>query len=104
MIIAVCRIYQKNNGFFPTTEQGLQALVTKPSMSPIPEHWTALSDRVPIDPWGQEYHYECDDPSSNDPKVIRIISAGKDLTFGTEDDLTSTSEPPPLTFRERMAR
>lgn len=102
-IMSVCRMYQINNGFFPTTEQGLQALVTMPSTKPVPEHWTALADCVPKDPWGQEYHYVCDDPFSNDPKVIHIISAGKDGTLHTEDDL-NLFETTPLTFRERLKR
>lgn len=103
MIVSVCRIYQINNGLFPTTEQGLRALVKMPTTEPIPEHWTALADCVPKDPWGQEYHYVCDDPFCKDPKVIHIISAGKDGILHTEDDL-NLCEATPLTFRERLNR
>lgn len=103
VIRTLLKYYKRNNGFFPTTEQGLSALVKIPSTEPIPGHWTALADRVPRDPWGQEYHYECDDPFSKDPMVIRIISSGKDGTLHTEDDL-NLSEEKPLTFRERLNR
>ena len=41
----------------PTTEQGLQALVTMPTADPKPQHWKKLMDSVPLDPWGQPYVY-----------------------------------------------
>jgi general secretion pathway protein G len=104
MILSLCDMYRINNGFYPTTEQGLLAFVREPHTKPIPDKWTALADQVPKDPWGKEYRYECDDPYGNDRKSIRIISAGKDGTFATEDDLILPIKPAPMTFRERLSR
>ena len=51
--------YFLDNGRYPTTEQGLQALVQKPSSSPVPKNYPANGylDTVPADPWGNEYIY-----------------------------------------------
>lgn len=51
------KLYKLDNRRYPTTEQGLAALVTKPSAAPIPESWKQLLDKVPVDPWGQPYQY-----------------------------------------------
>ncbi len=54
-------LYERDNGFFPTTEQGLQALVEKPSTEPAPENWHQggylEKGKVPLDPWKQPYVY-----------------------------------------------
>ncbi|MBZ0253347.1 MAG: type II secretion system major pseudopilin GspG [Candidatus Methylomirabilis sp.] len=53
-------LYKLDNGFYPTTEQGLQALVQKPSGGgPVPQNWNpeGYLPNVPIDPWGKEYVY-----------------------------------------------
>ncbi len=52
------KFYELDNGRLPTTEQGLSALVTKPDIAPIPEHWNGpYLDKDPIDPWGRPYIY-----------------------------------------------
>src|SRR5467141_2704388 len=51
------KLYESMNGFLPTTEQGLQALVTQPSSEPRPTHWYQLFKEVPKDPWGSFYIY-----------------------------------------------
>jgi len=52
-------IFKLENGFYPTTEQGLQALVTKPSVGRIPERYKVggYIRKIPLDPWGQPYLY-----------------------------------------------
>jgi general secretion pathway protein G len=50
-------MYKLDNGFYPTTDQGIDALVTKPSTPPIPNNWQATLPRKPMDPWGRAYHY-----------------------------------------------
>jgi len=54
-------LYERDNGFFPTTEQGLQALVEQPSTEPSPENWHhggyLEKGKVPLDPWKQPYVY-----------------------------------------------
>lgn len=65
-------LYKLDNGFYPTTDQGLQALVSKPSAQPVPRNWKSegyLQD-LPVDPWGQTYQY------LNDSERLRIFSFG----------------------------
>jgi general secretion pathway protein G len=52
-------LYRLDNGRYPTQEQGLRALVEKPTVDPIPNNWKGggYMDRVPVDPWGKEYQY-----------------------------------------------
>lgn len=54
-------LYERDNGTFPTTEQGLKALVEKPSGEPVPRKWHEggylEKGRVPLDPWGNAYVY-----------------------------------------------
>lgn len=50
-------LYKLDNGFYPSTDQGLKALVSKPSSPPIPKHWRAYLKNLPIDPWDNQYLY-----------------------------------------------
>ena len=52
-------LYKLDNFVYPTTDQGLEALVSKPSGSPEPRNWRqgGYLDRLPKDPWGEPYHY-----------------------------------------------
>ena len=52
-------LYKLDNGFYPSTSQGIQALVTKPSGSPEPQNWASggYLKKLPIDPWNKPYHY-----------------------------------------------
>jgi len=58
-IEAALKLYKLDNYAYPTTEQGLEALVTKPQGSPEPKQWKegGYLDRLPIDPWGTTYQY-----------------------------------------------
>ena len=51
------KLYRLDNGRYPSTEQGLAALVTKPQSQPAPSNWQKYLDRLPKDPWGNVYHY-----------------------------------------------
>lgn len=51
------KLYKLDNGRYPTNDQGLQALVTKPTSSPAPTNWKPYLDKVPKDPWGNTYQY-----------------------------------------------
>lgn len=67
-------LYKLDNGRYPTTDQGLQALVTKPTTTPMPRNWKSdgyLQD-VPMDPWGEQYQYV------NDGGKSKIFSFGPD--------------------------
>jgi len=65
-------LYKLDSGRYPTTDQGLQALVTKPTTPPVPRNWKSdgyLQD-IPMDPWGEKYQY------LNDDEKVRIFSFG----------------------------
>ncbi|AGH85638.1 MULTISPECIES: type II secretion system major pseudopilin GspG [Ralstonia solanacearum species complex] len=53
------KLYRLDNGRYPTTEQGLAALVTKPTTEPVPNNWKGggYLERLPKDPWGHPYQY-----------------------------------------------
>ncbi len=50
-------LYKLDNGFYPNTDQGLSALVTKPNSSPMPKHWHQYLPSLPMDPWDVPYLY-----------------------------------------------
>lgn len=50
-------LYKLDNFNYPTTDQGLEALVTKPGGSPEAKNWKKYMDRLPKDPWGEPYQY-----------------------------------------------
>ncbi|MGA8880930.1 MAG: type II secretion system major pseudopilin GspG [Azonexus sp.] len=58
-IMQSLKLYKLDNRRYPTTEQGLVALVHKPSQAPLPQNWSAggYLERLPNDPWGQPYQY-----------------------------------------------
>ena len=56
-IMQALKLYRLDNGRYPTTEQGITALVTKPQSDPVPANWQKYLDRVPKDPWGNVYQY-----------------------------------------------
>lgn len=87
---AALRMYQTNNGRYPTTSQGMEALVTKPGGTPVPKRWVRLMDEVPLDPWQEPYGYKF--PGSQDPTTFELISKGPDMTEGTEDDISSQKD------------
>lgn len=60
------RLYQQDNGRYPTDEQGLLALILKPARAPVPTHWQTggYVDRLPHDPWGHPYRYRLSDDGS----------------------------------------
>jgi general secretion pathway protein G len=78
------KLYESVNGFYPTTEQGLQALVTPPSSEPRPSHWYQLFKEVPKDPWGNNYIYL--NPGRKNPNGYDLYSAGPDRKADTADD------------------
>jgi general secretion pathway protein G len=51
------KLYKIDNQSYPSAEQGLQALVSRPSTGPQPPNWRATLDKLPKDPWGRPYQY-----------------------------------------------
>lgn len=78
------KLYESMNGFLPTTEQGLQALVTQPSSEPKPNRWYQLFKEIPKDPWGNNYIYLS--PGRKNPTGYDLYSAGPDRKADTGDD------------------
>jgi general secretion pathway protein G len=81
--------YELDNGRYPTTEQGLQALVKKPTIPPIPNNWRGpyLQKKIPKDPWGNPYIYKC--PGTHNPSSYDLYSYGPDGKEGGGDDITN---------------
>jgi general secretion pathway protein G len=79
------KLYESLNGFYPTTEQGLRALVVQPDTDPKPTTWKQLYDSVPKDAWHNEYVYRC--PGTRHPDSYDLFSAGRDRKPDTHDDV-----------------
>lgn len=77
--------YYMTNGFYPSTTQGLNALVTAPNGEPKPRRWTQLMESVTKDPWNNDYIYAV--PGKRSPKGFDLYSKGPDGIDGSEDDL-----------------
>ena len=56
-LVQALKLYRLDNQRYPTAEQGLQALVTRPSTAPAPVNWKPYLDKLPNDPWGRSYQY-----------------------------------------------
>ena len=91
-IAAALRIYRLDNGDYPTTDQGLQALVSRPTTPPEPRAWAAdgYLPELPTDPWGNPYVYR----SPGRTGGFDLMSYGKDGAEGGDEldaDLTDAS-------------
>jgi len=85
-IAMVLKLYELDNNNFPTTEQGLNALISKPPTNPAPLNWKGpYLERKPLDPWGNFYQYKC--PGEHNSATFDLYSMGKDGREGTEDDV-----------------
>ena len=56
-IMQALKLYKLDNQRYPTPEQGLAALVQRPSTPPVPGNWKPYLEKLPSDPWGQPYQY-----------------------------------------------
>ena len=79
-LVQALKLYKLDNQRYPSTEQGLQALVAKPSVGQIPPNWKPYLDKLPNDPWGHQYQFA-------NPGVrgeIDVYSLGADGLVGGE--------------------
>ena len=78
--------YRLDNGSYPSTQQGLDALWAKPVTSPEPRNWAGpyLKKRVPQDPWGNPYVYRS--PGESNPDSYDLVSLGSDGSPGGEGE------------------
>ncbi len=83
-LLQALKLYRLDNFRYPTTEQGLNALVTRPSAEPVPPNWKGggYLDRLPKDPWGSPYQYL----SPGVHGEIDVFSFGSDRESGGEGD------------------
>lgn len=79
--------YRVSAGRYPTEQQGLKALVERPTTAPEPGRWVKLMSSIRVDPWGNEFVYRY--PGSRDPATFEIVCLGEDGELGTDDDLSS---------------
>lgn len=56
-LMQALKLYKLDNQRFPTSEQGLQSLVVKPTAGTIPPNWKPYLDKLPNDPWGRPYQF-----------------------------------------------
>jgi len=56
-IMQALKLYRLDNQRYPTAEQGLQALIARPSAGPAPSNWRPYLEKLPNDPWGRPYQY-----------------------------------------------
>jgi general secretion pathway protein G len=78
--------YRLDNGRYPTTEQGLEALQVQPTIEPLPTNWRGpyLRRAVPLDPWGIPYIYLS--PGEVNPRGYDLLSLGADGEPGGEGE------------------
>ncbi|MBN8216629.1 MAG: type II secretion system major pseudopilin GspG [Spirochaetes bacterium] len=76
--------YEADCGRYPTTEQGLEALVAKPTNSPVPQNWQGpyLKKKTYLDPWGRKYNFRS--PSTRAGAMYDLFSFGPDGKEGGE--------------------
>jgi len=75
--------FKMDNGFYPTTAQGLKALVEKPTIPPEPKNWHQYMEKIPKDAWGNDFIYIS--PALDHPYDLR--SKGPDGIENTKDDI-----------------
>jgi general secretion pathway protein G len=84
--------YQLDNARYPTSDQGLDALVTQPSSPPEPKFYTPggyIKVDALLDPWGEPFQYRI--PGSENPHAFDLWSTGPDGQEGT-DDITNWTQ------------
>ena len=84
-------LYEMDNGFYPTTEQGLEALTKNPATEPVPRNWKGpyIKKGEFVDPWGQPYVYTC--PGAHNTQGYDLESYGQDRVDGGSDDIENWS-------------
>jgi general secretion pathway protein G len=77
------KLYELDNGSFPTTAQGLAALLVKPNTNPLPPNWNGpYVEKEPLDPWGRPYIYASPGEHRTD---YDLSSKGKDATSDKDE-------------------
>jgi len=92
MLSGALTMYKLDNFNFPSTSQGLEALVSKPSGTPEAKNWrSGYVTRLPKDPWGNPYVYLQPGANSTEYDIISYGSDGKKGGSDSAADITSTN-------------
>jgi general secretion pathway protein G len=89
-IMQALKLYRLDNQRYPSTEQGLQALVVRPTAGPAADNWKAYLDKVPNDPWGKPYQY-LNPGIKGEIDVFSFGADGKPGGTGVDADIGSWS-------------
>ena len=79
-LMQAVKLYRLDNQRYPTTQQGLQALVARPTVGASPPNWKPYLDKLPSDPWGRPYQYSSPGLKGD----VDIYSFGADGVIGGE--------------------
>jgi len=92
MLSGALTMYKLDNFNFPSTSQGLEALINKPSGSPEAKNWrSGYVNRLPKDPWGNPYIYIQPGSDSKDYDIISYGSDGKKGGASSAEDISSAN-------------
>jgi general secretion pathway protein G len=79
-LMQALKLYRLDNQRYPTSEQGLNALLLQPTTEPVPVNWKPYLDKLPQDPWGRPYLYMNPGIKAD----VEVLSFGADGTAGGE--------------------
>lgn len=92
-IESALKLYKIDTGSYPTTEQGLDALIKKPDAAPVPKKWREggylEGDSLPKDPWSNPYYYTSPGPSGRDYEIVSYGNDGQPGGTGKDADISS---------------
>lgn len=87
------KLYKLDNGFYPATDQGLAALVSRPGTSPVPRNWNPRGyldgGAAPKDPWGYDFIYRSPGAGNRDYEIICFGADGQAGGEGVNRDIAS---------------
>lgn len=93
-IESALKLYKIDNGVYPTTEQGIEALLKKPETTPVPRKWREGGyldgTSVPKDPWNNPYYYTSPAQDGKDFEIISYGHDGEPGGSGRSSDVSST--------------
>lgn len=92
-IESALKLYKLDSGSYPTTDQGLEALIVKPESDPVPRKWREggylEGSSAPKDPWGNPYYYTCPAEDGKDFEIIAYGSDGEPGGTGKNADISN---------------
>ena len=88
------KLYKIDNGEYPTTEQGLEALIKKPDANPVPPKWREGGyldgNSVPKDPWDHPYYYASPSEDGKDYEIVTYGRTGQPGGTGRDASISSS--------------